>query len=202
MKQTPCPPLVFCIVFILCAVITSLSSCLGKDECTKPIPDEYVYLPEDVKALIPYKYGTKLTFVKTTVNDTHVFYCDKFDPSYLKVRNTAGQCGFNSIYENKFAQFSCPTFRSLQIGIFQPTYGNYYIMANAVSSSYYLSTINMLPYTYDSLLIQNKWYKNVSYFTNQYNGGAGSTLGCYYNTTEGVLKMVLVDGYLELVSIK
>ena len=67
----------------------------------------------------------------------------------------------------------------------------------------YVTPVSKLaaPYEYDTLTIQGKQYKNVSYFRYEFDGDTSEQKrGCYYNLEYGVLRMELGDSvFMDLV---
>lgn len=189
--------------FILCLIL--FSQC-GKNVPCKVQPDLYIFFPEETLSKVPYKNNTELTFINTLTNDTHTFYGQSWDSSNWYYRDYSKECQGGYFMEDRRQRFISPTYKyPINFGIIYTSrsQGSEYFVVDLTAFSYYLWVGNIHePYTFDSLLIQNKWYLDIKYFKDQYLPGRNTKYGCFYNTSQGIIKIELPEGNLELLKIK
>ena len=67
--------------------------------------------------------------------------------------------------------------------------------SNPIGNSYILFPGGIdKPFTYDSLIIQGKTYRNIVYRKDDRNPNSSNKYGCFFNTAQGILRMETSDG--------
>lgn len=191
------------ITFIGIVLMLLSNSCIKKDPCKNEGPFTN-YIPEGSRQMIPYQNFAELTFIDSATQDTHVFVGKGWNSTYWFYSDYSKDCpvGFNN--EKYYQNFYSATYPNPIAFSFE--YTNpccEYIVVSVGKSLFYLAPIRLrAPYSYDSIIVANKLYRNIEYFKNQYQPQWDTKYGCYFNKTHGVLKIELPDGTLELFDFK
>ncbi|MEI6594787.1 MAG: hypothetical protein WCO28_04430 [Bacteroidota bacterium] len=183
--------LIFAIVF---SMYTILSSCQKDKPCVHNTTELGISSSDFAK--VPYTDTSKLTFVRVSTNDTFTFTGHGWVIDYGTL-----QTGYeDGCYQNYNLQRKRIAFTSLiyplpiTLAFQYYSAGIDYLEIDFNKTSYIVGPGGIRkPYEYDSLLIQNKHYYNIRYFKNEYKPEYNTPYGCYYNITQGILRMETSD---------
>ncbi len=177
-------------------VYANLSSCQKDNPCVHNITTKNIAI--DDLAKVHYDDNTQLTFLRTSTNDTFTFTGRGWVTDYGALTTQDGCYQIYSVQE-KHITFSTVSFPKPIVLFFL-----YYDATNLIdyleidfNNTTFItrpSNIENDPFNYNSLVIQNNTYYNVHYFKNEYNPISKTSYGCYYNKTQGILKMETSDG--------
>jgi hypothetical protein len=169
-------------------------SCSKDKPCNNEV--ETLNISDEDRYKVPYKDSTKLTFISLNTNDTHTFVGQgwKMDYGYYSESGAAG-CPKQYNFQRKYIQFVSTTFTypiTISLLYYYPL-GDY-MEVKFNRTTFVARPISLSkPYTYDSLIIQNKIFFDIKYFKNQYKPENNTKYGCYYNITEGIVKVETYD---------
>ena len=176
-----------------------LSSCQKDKPCVHGTTE--LDISSDDFAKVPYKDTSKLTFVRTSTNDTFTFNGLGWVTDYWTFQ-TQDECYQLYKLQSKYIVFSCikyPQPITVSFLYYSPSIPYLEIDFTTITSSppntYIILPIDIdKPYQYDSLLIQNKFYYKVRYFKNEYKPEYNTAYGCYCTAKDGIIKMETSDG--------
>jgi hypothetical protein len=158
----------------------------------------YQYQLEEDLNLIPYKNFSELTFINKITRDTLVFIGEGYTFDWGKY-TTQEECPQTYNLQRRYIVFNCTKNAdkiSIQNTFLQPNF-------RTISIGFKNKNINMSasglskPYSFDSLLIENKSYYNINEYP-QLN------LRILFNTTEGIVQIIHSEtkDTLNLINIK
>lgn len=145
----------------------------------------YQYQPEEELNIVPYKDFSELTFINKITRDTSVFVGQGYVFDWGKYV-TQEECPQTYNLQRRYIVFNC-TKNSDKISI-----ENTFIQPGieTMRISYKSNSINITPfvlyskpYSFDSLLIENKLYRNINEYPQ-------NNLTVFYNATEGIVKII------------
>jgi hypothetical protein len=171
-----------------------LVSCQKTDKPCVHGTTEKNILTDDL-AKVPYKDNTKLTFIRTSTNDTFTFTAQGWKTDFGTTQ-TQEDCYQNYSLQRKWITFSSITYPQPINVTFQyyDAQGNDYLEIDFNNNLYIVFPSGVRkPYEYDSLVIQQKKYYNIRYFKNEYKPEYNTAYGCYYNVEQGIIKMETSD---------
>lgn len=170
-------------------------SCTKDKPCNNDVITQDIYSSSKNKFI--YKGNEKLTFININTNDTHTFNGQGLIKDYGTTQSLgAGGCSHTYKLERNYIIFKSPTFSSSITATLQyyDIEGIPYMEIDFNKTTYIVGPIAIgPPYDFDSIQTQNKKYYNVEYFKNEYRPENNTKYGCYYNLTEGIIKMETND---------
>jgi hypothetical protein len=172
-----------------------LNSCKNDRDCTHATQD--INLTTSDKSKVPYTGSDKLTFVRTSLGDTHTFYGAGIVTDYGQY-TTQGDCYRYKRFQREYIIFQSPTFSNpIVIELSFPN-------TSSITSCLYISfqNVNFITFPiripsfndYDSLTVQNKTYYKIHAFSNENTFPIPTNHMCYYNLPYGILKMIFPNG--------
>lgn len=168
-------------------------------ECDE-IKDIYYYVDEVDKKMLPYNGFDTLTFIRTTVGDTHTFIGIGKTANYNKTVETVEYCGNTLFRENYSYKFISNTFNSpLYIGQHIPEVSirtpiSYINFENNFLEDFI--NFNFVKQDIDSLKVLNKMYYKLEKLGQPINKTA------YFDKTSGCIKIEINNETWELLSYK
>lgn len=183
------------ITYLLIAISTLVFISCSKDKpCNNAV--ETLNISDADRSKVPYKDSTKLTFVSLNTQDTHTFVGQgwKMDYGYYSESGAAG-CPKQYNFQRKYIQFVSTTFTypiTLSLLYYYPLED--YMEVKFNRTTFIAGPIAIgPPYDFDSIQTQSKKYYNVEYFKNEYRPENNTKNGCYYNISEGIVKVETSD---------
>ncbi len=193
MKTKIYTTLFFALIFLFAQFI---SSCQKDTPCVHNTTEEDIPLGDI--ATVPYTDATKLTFVRTSTNDTFTFTGQGWITDFGTTQSQGPGVDCYQIYklQRKRIAFISPIYpKPITLTFQYYSYsGNAYLEIDFNNQSYILFPLSTSFPNYDSLIIQQKTYYKIRYFKNQYHPEYNTAYGCYYNITQGILRMETSDG--------
>ncbi|MBP7511763.1 MAG: hypothetical protein KA981_07520 [Bacteroidia bacterium] len=181
--------------------------CVKEPPCTNDGKPNVSNVKEEDRAKIPYHSFAELTFIDSVTLDTHVFYGQGWKQNYWHYFNQDQNphCYYGTnceLYKQTFTSSSYPDKLEIGIDLIRP--GHPYLIISLNYRSYKTSPVNIgFPYTYDSLIINNRIYRNVNEINNNFqNSNAIKKYLTFFNVSHGILKIQLNETTLELISYK
>ena len=160
---------------------------------------EYRYIPAKEREMVPYKGGEKLTFLHVNTRDTVVFEGESNWTQYYNGYSYGAGDGVCFVTEEKLEGRRIEFFsRALNEGILI----NQYISENSgtvfeikfrdleIQSRRYRYTTGKA----DSMEIQGKVYRDVSFLTFDLRNPKPTDYGCFYTWKDGIIKMFSQTG--------
>ncbi len=188
------------ILFSVCVLFTIFHSC---KKCPDKVKDEYVYLTDEEKALIPYKGNETLLFYREPQNDTLTFYGQGIQPYTIYLTNNpGGDCAEDNYVKEGRAFFFRNAVGSDGIVLKQQ------LVTDELTASFSEVEILYSIYKYlesssqidsqiaiDSINFNLIQYKKLTKFGyKNYNKGVPINNRCYINKSDGIVRIVMPDG--------
>ncbi len=153
-------------------------------------------LYEDEKNLIPYYGNEVLTFINVNTNDTHIFVGEPNWTTYYNSSYGGADCIIDYKREGRGIAYISPTYNSrivLNQYISQTRTRYFEIQFNSlfVETRLLFSGLEKIK---DSIVIQNKIYYDVYFYSNDETGTKPTNYGCYYTRTDGIIKLLFTTG--------
>ena len=180
-------------ILSLCTLLF-FASCKKNNGCVDNTYEQDIPINDLTK--VPYTDTTKLTFVRTSTNDTFTFKGHGWITDFVTTQSQE-DCPQTYKLQRKQISFVSPTYVktiTLALQYYQPN-GADYLAIGFNNTTFIVDPGSIrVPYSYDSLNIGNRNYYNIKYFKNQYHPEYNSPYGCFYNTAQGILRMETSDG--------
>jgi hypothetical protein len=188
------------ILIVFCALLTIFHSC---KKCPDKVEDEYVYLTDEEKALIPYKGNETLLFYREPQNDTLTFYGQGIQPYTIYLTNNPGGDCAEDNYVKECRAFIFRNSINLDYIIVKQELSTLDLNAswswvNILFGNYYYKEYSSLigsQIAKDSITINSKVYKSLAVFgIENVNKNVPINNRCYINKTDGIVRIVMPDG--------
>jgi hypothetical protein len=164
------------------------------------LKDIYYYVDEVDKNMLPYTGFDTITFVRTSVGDTHTFVGIGKTISYNKTVETVEYCGRTFFRENYAYTFISKTFNSpLYIGQYIPEVSIRTPISYINFENKFLEgdiDFDFIRQDIDSLIILGKKYYKVEII------GKDNNQNAYFDKTSGCIKIERNNETWELLSLK
>jgi hypothetical protein len=170
------------LIFIIPVIFLLFKACKPDKGCVDN--NQYEYQLERDLNLIPYKDFSELTFINKMTRDTSIFVGQGYVYDWGKYV-TQEECNQTYNLQRRYIVFIC-TKNNNKISI-ENTFIKYGI--RTMSIGFKNNSINMSasglskPYSFDSLIIENKLYRNINEYPQ-------NNLTVFYNATEGIVKII------------
>ncbi len=185
------------LIFIIPLILLLFKACKPDKGCVDNNQCQY-QLEEDLN-VVPYKDFSELTFINKTTRDTSVFVGQGYVYDWGKYV-AQEECPQTYNLQRRYIIFNC-TKNTDQISI-----ENTFIQPGieTMRISYRSNSINITPfvlyskpYSFDSLSIENKLYRNINEYPQ-------NNLTVFYNASEGIVKIIYpsTKDTLNLVDLK
>ncbi len=173
-----------------------LQSCNRDKDCTNADTVIDYKIDGDDLSKIPYKGFETLIFVRTTVGDTHTFVANGWK-QYWGLTSTQDEfCPQKERYEKRELVFTSTTFsKSITVSLYRQSINKgHYLDVAFQNTSFYTTTDEIAkPYDIDTLTILNTKYDSIEVLTDL-NSATPETYKCYYNETDGILRLFFENG--------
>lgn len=164
----------------------------------------YQYQPEEELNIVPYKDFSELTFINKITRDTSVFVGQGYVFDWGEYV-TQEECPQTYNLQRRYIVFNCTKNTdkiSIENTFLQP--GNrtftisYKNKSKSLNAGYFMPSF---PFSYDSIIIENKYYYKVKKISAE---NSTTTIGYLYSLTKGLIQIVSpVDkDTLNLIDIK
>jgi hypothetical protein len=176
------------LLFIISCIYSSCSKDCEKLKVTK-------YLYQEDKDLIPYKGNEVLTFLHVNTGDTITFIGESNWKTYYNTTYSGIDCSVEEKWEGRGIAFVDHLTNKI-IYINNRKTQNWTTLEIDFENNYFLIGLVSLGgnYEYDSLLIQNKIYYNISKFSNENLSPTPTDYYAYFNKSNGLIKLELENG--------
>jgi hypothetical protein len=187
---------IYSICFLI-SLIVILASC-EKNKCDKR--DIYYNVSDERKNMIPYTGYDTLTFIRTSLGDTHTFIGNGKKITY-DIQVETAECGNTLYYEKYFYTYNSKTYNSSLI------IGQYTNNNNTEAGETYIDfqnqifngsvNFNFVKPNLDSLKVLNNVYKKIEIIPDN------KSYAAYFNKEYGCIKLVFTNGDTwELLNLK
>ncbi|MBC7383080.1 MAG: hypothetical protein H7296_08815 [Bacteroidia bacterium] len=158
---------------------------------------------QEYKDVVPYIGNEKLTFVHVNTGDTEIFIGEPTWTTYYNSSFGGADCTITKKREGRGIAFkSQSSNKTITFNQYMTEQSNNLVEINFEDLIVETRLLDS-PYEkiHDSIIIQNKKYYKIYFYSNDLSGKKPTDYGCYYTRTDGIIKLFFKTGeYWELIN--